>query len=144
MDRSIIEEMGSLGLLGVELPEEYGGLGLDCVTMGVIMEEMAYADPNIGYIIVMVSLNGQVLLRFGDPDLVTPLAADICTGRTILAGALTEPSGGSDLANMTFRAHRENDKYVLSGEKTSITMSTQADATLIWARTGKPQRVQGG
>jgi cyclohexanecarboxyl-CoA dehydrogenase len=135
-DRDILAEMGALGLFGTDVPEELGGLGIGCVVSGIVMEELAYADPNIGYILILCSLNGQVLSRFADPALAREVMKDVCAGRKVCASALTEPKGGSDLANLTFSARREGDEYVLKGEKTSVTMSTQADMFLIWARTG--------
>jgi cyclohexanecarboxyl-CoA dehydrogenase len=139
LDRTLLKDMGALGLLGTELPEEFGGLGADFVTTGVVMEEIAYADLNLGYILILCSLNGQVLSQFAERELARSLTRDMCAGNIVCAGALTEPRGGSDLANMSFRAKRDGDGYILSGEKTSITMSTQADVALLWARTGKEE-----
>jgi cyclohexanecarboxyl-CoA dehydrogenase len=134
--REVIAEMAELGLIGVDLPEDYGGLGLDCVTSGVIIEEIAAADLCVSYIQLIGSLNGRLLSDHATPEVAAKAIGDICAGRAITALGLTEPRGGSDAAGMILRARRDGDDYVLNGEKTSISFSTQADQIMLFARTG--------
>src|SRR5690606_28745614 len=71
-DRATLREMGKLGLFGVELPENYGGLGLDCTTAGLVLEALCRADYNIGQLMVTMSLAGAIMARHGDPAVVAP------------------------------------------------------------------------
>jgi cyclohexanecarboxyl-CoA dehydrogenase len=137
-DRATLREMGNLGLFGVELPEEFGGLGLDCTTAGLVLEALCRADYNIGQLMVTMSLTGVILARHGNPAVVAPLLRGMAAGELIPAIALTEPGGGSDAANLTLRATRDGETYVLDGEKTSTTFATQAEFAIVWARTGAP------
>jgi cyclohexanecarboxyl-CoA dehydrogenase len=139
LDRDLIREMGRLGLLGVDLPEEFGGLGADAVTTGLIAEELAYGDFNIGAVPVGISLNGAILVRNAQPEVIAQWAPRMTRGEAVVAICVTEPRGGSDAANLQLRARREGDHYVLNGEKTSITFADCADAYLVFARTGRPE-----
>jgi cyclohexanecarboxyl-CoA dehydrogenase len=136
MHRATLRQMGRLGFFGVELDESYGGLGLDNLTAGLIVEALTADDMNIGYITVTTSLLAPILAAYGEPDLVDPWIAGMVAGEVIPAIALTEPGGGSDAAALTLRARRDGGDYVLSGEKTSISMATQADVAVVFARTG--------
>lgn len=137
-DRDTLLEMGRLGLFAVELPEEYGGLGLDCVTAGLVLEAICRSDYNVGQLMVSMSLSSALLARHGNPEVVKPWLSGMTAGRIIPAIALTEPAGGSDAANLTLRADRDGDTYILDGEKTSTSFATQADFAVVWARTGGP------
>jgi cyclohexanecarboxyl-CoA dehydrogenase len=135
-DRETLLEMGRLGLFNVELAEEYGGLGLERTTAGLVLEALCRSDYNIGQLMVTMSLAGTILSRHGDPGVVTPWLRSMTAGEVIPAIALTEPGGGSDAANLTLKAQRQGDHYVLNGEKTSTTFATQAGFAIVWARTG--------
>jgi cyclohexanecarboxyl-CoA dehydrogenase len=144
IDRALFKEMGSLGLIGVDLPEEYGGLGLSGVTAGMITEEIAYGDFNVSYMQLLSSLMGAIIHANASPELARTWNSRIVAGEAIVALGLTEPRGGSDAANLQLKARRVGDEYVLSGEKTSITFADQADAMVLFARTGKPEDVARG
>jgi cyclohexanecarboxyl-CoA dehydrogenase len=135
-DRATLRAMGDLGLFGVELPEEYGGLGLDCTTAGLVVEAICRSDYNIGQLMVTMSLSGAIMVRHGDPAVVAPWLCGITAGEMIPAIAVTEPGGGSDAANLALRASKDGDTYVLDGEKTSISFAAQAAFAIVWARTG--------
>ncbi len=137
-DRATLAEMGELGFFGVELPEEHGGLGLDCVTAGLVLEALCASDYNVGQLSVTMSLAGTILARHGDPEVVRPWLSRMAAGESIPAIALTEPGGGSDAANLIVRGRRDGEEYVLDGEKTSTTFATQAAFAVVWARTGGP------
>ena len=139
IDRALFREMGSLGLIGVDLPQEYGGLGESGVTAGVIIEEIAYADFNVSYLQLLGSLMGAIIHANASPELARTWNSRLVAGEAIVALGLTEPRGGSDAANLQLKARRDGDEYILSGEKTSITFSDQADAIVLFARTGKPE-----
>ena len=137
LDRGLIAEMGRLGLIGADLPEELGGLGVDAVTTGLIVEELAYGDFNVSAVPVGASLNAAILIRHAGAAIVQEWVPRMTRGEAIVAICLTEPRGGSDASNLQLKARREGDQYVINGEKTSITFADRADAYLIFARTGK-------
>ena len=138
LDRELLLEMGRLGLMGVELPESLGGLGLDAVTAGLIAEELAYGDFNVSLIPVGTSLNAAILLKNAQAALVAHWVPRMVRGEALVAICLTEPRGGSDAANLQVRARLDGDHYVINGEKTSITFADRADAYIVFARTGDP------
>ena len=144
LPRDLVAEMGALGLIGVELPESHGGLGLDGVTAGIVVEELSRADLNITYVQVLGALVGSILVRHGDPALADRIVPELCRGGMLAALALTEPGGGSDAANLRMKAVRTNQGYVLDGEKTSISMADKADAALVFARTGTTEEKAHG
>ncbi len=136
LDRSIMRAMGELGFIAPELPEAFGGQGLGCLAAGVIHEEIARADLSISYINLLSSLNAQILSAHGRPDVVRPWLQRLIAGDALVAIALTEPRGGSDAANLRLKVERVGDEYVLNGEKTSISAGDQADAVVVFGRTG--------
>ncbi len=138
VDRDLIREMGELGLIAPELPENLGGYGMPSVTSGVIAEEIGYGDMNVAYVQILGSLNGAIIARHAAPELAAEWVGRIVSGRSIVAIGLTEPRGGSDAANLALSARRDGDHYVLKGEKSSISMADQADAVVLFARTGAP------
>lgn len=135
-DRVMLKEMGDLGLIGAELSETYGGLELGYVTAGLITEEIARADFNVAYVQILAGLNGGIIEKFAAPHLANEWIPKMIAGEAICAIALTEPSTGSDAANLKLKAQRKGDVYVLNGEKTSISAAAQADVAVVFARTG--------
>lgn len=140
LDRSLIREMGELGFLGSDLPEEYGGMGLSGVTAGLIAEELAYGDFNISAVPVGISLNGAILVRHAQEEIKKEWLPKMVRGDAIIAICLTEPRGGSDASNLQLKARLDGDHYVLNGEKTSITFADRSDAYVVFARTGTPEQ----
>jgi len=136
LDRGLMREMGEMGFIAPELPEQYGGQGLGCLAAGVIHEEIARADLSLSYINLLASLNGQILAKHAAPGIARPWLERLTQGRALLAIALTEPRGGSDAANLRLKMERVGGHYVLNGEKTSISAADQADAAVVFARTG--------
>lgn len=133
---SMRRQMGELGLIGVELPAEYGGLGVDHVTSGVVIESIAEGDFNVAYIQLLASLCGTIVARHASPQLAAEILPQICNGEKLIALALTEPQGGSDAAALRLRAIPDDGFYVLDGEKTSISMADQSEYAVVFARTG--------
>jgi cyclohexanecarboxyl-CoA dehydrogenase len=136
LDRGLMREMGGLGFIAPELPEDCGGQGLGSLAAGVIHEQIARADLSLSYINLLASLNGQILAQHGSPEVARPWLARLTRGEALLAIALTEPRGGSDAANLRLRVERAGDHYVLNGEKASISAADQADATVVFGRSG--------
>ncbi len=135
-EKDLLREMGSLGLIAPELPEEYGGLGAGSIYSGVIIEEVGRADFNVGYINILASLNGQIIANFANEELRRYWLPKIISGEEVVCIALTEPRGGSDAANLGLKMERDGDHYVINGEKTSISMADQAAGAVVFARTG--------
>ncbi|MEH2476566.1 cyclohexanecarboxyl-CoA dehydrogenase [Nitrobacteraceae bacterium AZCC 2161] len=144
MDRQLVREMGSLGLLGADLPEKFDGLGVPGVTAGVIAEELAYGDFNISAVPVSVSLLGAIVMGSATPAIAEHWVPRMVSGEALLGICVTEPSGGSDAANLKLRCRRDGAFYILNGEKTSITFADSADAFIVFARTGSPDSGAAG
>ena len=137
IDRALMKEMGALGLIAPDLPEQYGGLGESSVTAGIIIEQIAYADFNASYVPLLASLMGGMLAQHASPDIAREWLPKVTAGEAIIGLGLTEPRGGSDAANLVLRAEKSGNGYRLNGEKTSISFSDQCEAAVIFARTGK-------
>ncbi|NHC02707.1 cyclohexanecarboxyl-CoA dehydrogenase [Acinetobacter sp. 187] len=135
-DRDLVKKMGEMGFIAPELPEQYGGQGLGRLAAGVIHEAIAKADLSFSYINLLASLNGQILAEHGQPEVVEPWLKKLTAGEVIFSIALTEPRGGSDAANLRLKIERDGDEYVINGEKTSISAADQADASVVFGRTG--------
>lgn len=144
LDRAVIQEMGELGLMGVDLPESFGGLGAPGVTTGIIAEELAYGDFNVSAVPVGVSLLGAIIMSSATPKLAEYWIPRMIRGETLMGVCVTEPSAGSDAGAMKLRCRRNGDDYVLDGEKASITFADCADAFIVFARTGRPERGAAG
>ena len=137
INRKLVREMGALGLIGVDLPERHGGLGLPSETAGLIIEALAYGDFNVAYVQLLGSLCGQIIARHAADDLAAEWLPRIISGDSLVSLALTEPRGGSDAGNLALSARPTDTGYVLNGEKSSISIADQADASLVFARTGR-------
>ncbi len=136
VDRDMLKKMGDLGFIGAELSTTSGGLGLDYVSAGLITEEIARGDFNVAYVQVLAGLNGSIIEKFAAPELAQYWLSRIIAGDAMVAIALTEPSAGSDAANIKLKAERQGDVFILNGEKTSISAAAQADVAVVFARTG--------
>ncbi|MHA1538144.1 MAG: acyl-CoA dehydrogenase family protein [Alphaproteobacteria bacterium] len=139
IDRDLMREMGALGLVGPDLPEEVGGLGVGSVASGIITEQIAYGDFNISYVQLLASLMGNLVCAHATPDIVSEWVPKVAKGEVIFGLGLTEPRGGSDAANAIVRAEKSGNGYIINGEKTSATFSDQMDAMVLFARTGTPE-----
>jgi len=139
IDPALIREIGGLGLIAPELPQAYGGLGQPGATSGLIIEAIGHADVNVAYLQLLGSLTGKIIAEHAAPELSRHWLPRIVSGRSVIALALTEPRGGSDAAHLALAARRDGERYLLKGEKSSISMADQADAFIVFARTGRPE-----
>ena len=135
-DRDLLKEMGGLGLVAPDLPEQYGGIGASGLTQGAVIEEIGRGDLNIAYIQLLGSLIGGVIAQFASKDLATQYLPKLAAGEIIPSLGLTEPRGGTDAANLQLRARRDGSDWIIDGEKASISCANQADFVLVAARTG--------
>jgi alkylation response protein AidB-like acyl-CoA dehydrogenase len=141
-----IRKAGELGFMGVEVPQEYGGAGLDTVSYVLMMEEIAAADAAHSTIIsVNNSLYCGAILQFGTEPQKQRFVKPIATGEAIGAYGLTEPQSGSDAANMRTRATLSADgtHYVINGKKSWITSGPVADYMLLFAVTDPEKKSRG-
>lgn len=139
LDRTLLREMGSLGLIAPDLPEAFGGYGLDGLTGGIVVEALAYGDFNMAYVPLLTALSGRILCDHGRPELAKRWVPKLVAGEALIGLALTEPRGGTEAANLQLKAERVgNSAYRLNGEKTSISIADQGDLFVVFARTGKP------
>ena len=133
----LISALGDLGLLGMKIPEEYGGTGGSYVALGIAAEELSRGDFNVSYFLQLSTI-AAMLLRGADASIKQRWLPAVASGDATVAFGLTEPGVGSDAASLTSTARREGDEWVVSGEKASITFAGFADACVVFARTGGP------
>lgn len=135
-DPSLLPRMAEIGLLGLCLPESYGGAGMDYLSLGIASEELERVDTSARVVMsVHVGLNSLTLLQWGSSEQKAHFLVPQARGERIAAFALTEPDAGSDVASMRCTARRDGDGYLLNGEKTWISLADVADHFLVFAKT---------
>src|SRR5438445_6606810 len=136
LDMTLIEGMADLGILGIVIPEEYGGAGLDFVSEALSCEEIERGEAAFRTLIsVHVGLNSMSLLRYADEEQKERYLIPQARGEKLACFGLTEPAAGSDVAAMLTTARREGEGYVLNGQKNWISYATVADHQLVVAKT---------
>lgn len=131
-----IKKMGEMGFFGIEVPEAYGGAGMDTLAYVLALEEISKADAAHGTIMsVNNSLFCYALLRFGTEEQKGKYLRAVASGEAIGAYSLTEPMSGSDAATMRSHAEREGDGYVINGRKSWVTNAPAADYILLFTMT---------
>jgi alkylation response protein AidB-like acyl-CoA dehydrogenase len=139
-----IKQMGRLGLMGIEVPEEYGGAGLDTLAYVLALEEISKADAAHGTIMsVNNSLVCYALNRFGSEAQKQNYLRPVASGQQIGAYSLTEPMSGSDAGNMRSRAVRDGDSYLINGRKSWVTSAPVADVILLFTMTAPEKKHKG-
>ncbi len=134
----VLPKMGELGILGVCIPEKYGGAGFDNIALALVCEELERIDTSLRVIMsVHTALNSYTLWQWATSDQKEKYLIPQAQGTKIGAFGLTEPECGSDVANLQTRAVREGDEYILNGAKQWISLVDVADNFLIFARLGK-------
>ncbi|MET7634909.1 MULTISPECIES: acyl-CoA dehydrogenase family protein [unclassified Streptomyces] len=137
VDRSIVKKLGSLGFLGLTVPEEYGGSGGDHLAYCLVTEELGRGDSSVrGIVSVSLGLVAKTITTWGDEEQKRQWLPPLTAGEAIGCFGLTEPGTGSDAGNLTTKAVRDGDSYVINGTKMFITNGTWADVVLLFARTG--------
>jgi alkylation response protein AidB-like acyl-CoA dehydrogenase len=141
---SIVKKMGDLGFLGMLIPEEYDGLGVDTSTYLIALEEIAAVDESTAVLMsVHNSLPTQMILRFGSDEQKKRFLPPMARGDILGAFALSEPEAGSDAAALTTQAVRDGDYWILNGTKSWVTSGNYAGAILTMARTDSAQDRKG-
>jgi alkylation response protein AidB-like acyl-CoA dehydrogenase len=131
----IVAEMQTMGLFGMLVPEEYGGIGIDAVSYAVVFEEISKAWMGIAGILGSHSLATQMLAKDGTEEQRRKWLPDLATGKRRSGIALTEPGAGSDLQGISTVARRDGDHYIVNGSKTWITNARHADPLPVLVKT---------
>jgi alkylation response protein AidB-like acyl-CoA dehydrogenase len=143
-DPKLIGKLGELGFLGMLLPEEYDGLGLDTLTYLVALEEIATVDASVAVMMsVHNSLPTQMILRWGTADQKNRFLKPMARGEWLGAFALSEPDAGSDAASLRTQAVRDGECWVLNGTKAWVSSGPDAGVILAMARTDTPSDRRG-
>ena len=135
-EKSVFETMGELGLLGVCIPEEYGGAGFDYVALGLVCEELEACDTFLRVVMsVHVGLNSLTLLSWGTEEQKRKYLVPQAKGEKLATFGLTEPNAGSDVVGMRSTAKKDGDHWILNGEKMWISLGDTADHFLFFCWT---------
>ncbi|HWQ14338.1 MAG TPA: acyl-CoA dehydrogenase [Roseiflexaceae bacterium] len=133
---NLVRKMGELGFMGVAVPEELGGAGLDYISYAIVIEELSRVDASLG---VIASVNNSLvcygLQEFGTQEQQRELLAPLASGRMLGAFSLSEPGAGSDAAAQKTIAVRDGDHYVINGVKNWVTNGDHADVIILMAMT---------
>ena len=139
-----IQKMGGMGFMGIEVPEQYGGAGMDALAYVLALEEICKADASHG---VIMSVNNSLychgIMKFGTEEQKEKFVTPIASGQAVGAYSLTEPQSGSDAGTMRSRATRDGESYVLNGRKSWVTSGPVADYFVVFMMTD-PDRKQSG
>jgi glutaryl-CoA dehydrogenase (non-decarboxylating) len=140
----ILGGMAKLGLLGVSVPQQYGGAGMDYIALGIASEELEYLDTSLRVIMsVHAGLNCLTLLSWGTDEQKQRYLVPQAQGKKIAGYGLTEPSAGSDARGIQTTALKKGDRYVLNGEKSWISLADVADNFLVIAWTDLEKKKSG-
>ncbi|MBM3152950.1 MAG: acyl-CoA dehydrogenase [Chloroflexi bacterium] len=139
-----IKKMGEMGFMGIEVPEAYGGAGMDTLAYVLALEEVSKVDASHG---VVMSVNNSLycsgILKFGSEDQKMKFLPPVASGKSIGAYSLTEPMSGSDAGTMKSRAVLDGDGYILNGRKSWVTSGPVADYVVVFMMTQPGQKQKG-
>ena len=132
----ILPMMGEMGILGICIPERYGGQGMDYISLGLASEELEVIDTTLRVVMsVHNGLASMTLFQWGTEEQKEKFLVPLARGEKIGCGAFSEPGAGSDIANILMTGKRDGDEYILNGEKMWISLATKADFAFLTART---------
>ena len=144
LDHDLIREMADLGLMGVKVPEAYGGAGLDNLAYAVSIEELARGCASHA---LVAAVNGSLfaipILTYGTEEQKQKFLPPVCAGEKIAAYSLSEPGSGSDAASLTLQATEDGDSYILNGTKLWVTQGNIADFILVFATVNRELKTKG-
>ncbi|WP_281864646.1 acyl-CoA dehydrogenase family protein [Planomicrobium okeanokoites] len=143
-DPIIWKRLAELGLMGVCIPEEYGGSGMDYNSLAIVCEELERGDTTFRTAVsVHIGLNSLTILQWGTEEQKRKFLIPQAKGEKIGAFGLTEPGAGSDVAAISSTAVRDGEDYILNGQKTWISLCDSADHFIVFAYTDKAKKHQG-
>ncbi|WLR55277.1 acyl-CoA dehydrogenase [Mesobacillus subterraneus] len=142
--REILKKMGELGLMGIPVPEEYGGSEMDFISYIIAIHEISKVSATVGVILsVHTSVGTNPILYFGTEEQKKKYVPKLAAGEYLGAFCLTEPSAGSDAASLKTRAAKKDGHYVLNGSKVFITNGGEADVYIVFASTNPEAGTKG-
>ncbi|ACJ35090.1 acyl-CoA dehydrogenase [Anoxybacillus flavithermus] len=143
--RPILKKMAELGLMGITVPEQYGGAGMDFTSYIIAIHEISKVSATVGVILsVHTSVGTNPILYFGTEEQKQKYVPKLASGEYLGAFCLTEPGAGSDVASLKTTAIRDGDHYVLNGSKVFITNGGEADTYIVFARTNPEEKGSKG
>lgn len=143
-ETKILTKLSNLGLMGVCIPPQYGGSGMDYNSLAIVCEELERGDTAFRTAVsVHTGLNSMTLLQWGTEEQKKKYLCPQAKGEKVGAFGLTEPGAGSDVASLQTTARRDGDHYILNGQKTWISLCDTADHFLVFAYTDKTQKHHG-
>ena len=131
----VIGKMAELGYFGLIFPSEFGGMGLDSLSMAIVTEELSRGWLSVGSVMTRMLITGSLIMANGTEEQKKKFLPKIASGELLTAAAFTEPDVGSDTASMKLRAVKEGAEYKLYGEKTWCTFANRAHVLTVLART---------
>lgn len=144
LDRDLVKEMADLGLMGVKVPEEYGGAGLDNLAYTISIEELARGCASHALVAaVHGSLFAMPILEAGTEEQKKKYLPPVCSGEKFAAYSLSESGAGSDAASLTLQATDDGDAYVLNGTKLWVTHGSIADFVIVFATVNRELKAKG-
>uniref|UniRef100_C5D9Q4 Acyl-CoA dehydrogenase n=1 Tax=Geobacillus sp. (strain WCH70) TaxID=471223 RepID=C5D9Q4_GEOSW len=143
--RPILNKMAELGLMGITVPEEYGGAGMDFISYIIAIHEISKVSATVGVILsVHTSVGTNPILYFGTEEQKKKYVPKLSSGEYLGAFCLTEPGAGSDVKSLKTKAVRQGDYYILNGSKIFITNGGEADTYIVFARTDPNEKGSRG
>ena len=140
----ILAQMGELGLMGITVPEEYGGAGMDFTSYIIAINELSRVSAVVGVILsVHTSVGTNPILYFGTEEQKQKYVPKLASGEYLGAFCLTEPGAGSDAASLKSRAVKDGDDYIINGSKVFITNGGEADVYIVFASTNPEAGAKG-
>lgn len=139
----VVKKMGQLGLLGMMVPVEYGGVGASAVSYCLALQEIAYSCASTAVTMSVANLSTEPLLKFGNEDQKAKYLFGLAQGELLGCFALTEPGAGSDPGSLSTRAENKGDYYLINGTKIFITHGQYADVVNLITRTGQDKGSKG-
>lgn len=137
-DQALLDDLASLGVFGLLVPEEHGGSDATFVDVGIAGEELARGDFNVSTFVQLTAIAATGLRTWAAPTVAATYLPKIADGSCVPAIALTEPDAGSDAAAISSKASATDGGWLINGEKSSITFAGFADAAIVLVRTGEP------
>ncbi|WP_191557574.1 acyl-CoA dehydrogenase [Metabacillus idriensis] len=142
--REILRKMGSLGLMGIPIPEQYGGAGMDFTSYIIAIHELSKVSATVGVILsVHTSVGTNPILYFGTEEQKMNYIPKLASGEYLGAFCLTEPGSGSDAGSLRTKAVKKDGKYILNGSKVFITNGGEADTYIVFASTNPGAGTRG-
>lgn len=141
----LVEQAKDLGLFGISIPEEYGGIGLNAVGKAVVLEQLGHTHNGfVSLISAHTGIGSTGLVKLASEPLKQKYLPDMAGGKKIAAFALSEPGAGSDATNLATRAEKRGNQWILNGTKHFITNAPVADVFTVFALTDKEKGAKGG